>query len=105
MISEIEAEDWNCNIRRYVDNAPPPEPHDVRAHLQGGVPVAEIDSLAHYWANYPGLRERVFVSRKAGNTYADFHPNVTDKRALADIVNSDPGVNAAHSAFLDRLES
>lgn len=24
--------DWNLNIRRYVDNAPPPEPHDVRAH-------------------------------------------------------------------------
>jgi type I restriction enzyme M protein len=33
-----EAEDYNCNIRRYVDNAPPPEPHDVRAHLHGGVP-------------------------------------------------------------------
>ena len=39
------AEDCNCNIRRYVDNAPPPEPHDVRAHLHGGVPVVEIDSL------------------------------------------------------------
>ena len=37
-VSEIAAEDYNCNIRRYVDNAPPPEPHDVRAHLHGGVP-------------------------------------------------------------------
>jgi type I restriction enzyme M protein len=36
LVSAIEAEDYNCNIRRYVDNAPPPEPHDVRAHLQGG---------------------------------------------------------------------
>jgi type I restriction enzyme M protein len=36
--AEIVAEDYNCNIRRYVDNAPPPEPHDVRAHLHGGVP-------------------------------------------------------------------
>ena len=49
---------YNCNIRRYVDNAPPPEPHDVRAHLHGGVPVAEIDALAHFWRNYAGLRER-----------------------------------------------
>jgi type I restriction enzyme M protein len=31
-VAEIAAEDYNCNIRRYVDNAPPPEPHDVRAH-------------------------------------------------------------------------
>jgi type I restriction-modification system DNA methylase subunit len=29
--------DYNLNIRRYADNAPPPEPHDVRAHLHGGV--------------------------------------------------------------------
>ena len=32
------ANDDNLNIRRYADNAPPPEPHDVRAHLHGGVP-------------------------------------------------------------------
>jgi len=60
-VSEIAAEDYNCNIRRYVDNAPPPEPHDVRAHLHGGVPVVEIDALEHFWKNYAGLRERVFV--------------------------------------------
>ena len=38
------ANDWNLNIRRYVDNSPPPEPHDVRAHLLGGVPVAEVQA-------------------------------------------------------------
>ena len=27
-----------CNIRRYADNAPPPEPHDVRAHLSAACP-------------------------------------------------------------------
>ncbi|MCL6506362.1 MAG: SAM-dependent methyltransferase [Bryobacteraceae bacterium] len=40
----LEANDFNLNIRRYVDNSPPPEPHDVRAHLVGGVPVAEIEA-------------------------------------------------------------
>jgi type I restriction enzyme M protein len=33
---------YNCNIRRYADNAPPPEPHDVRGHLLGGIPKAEV---------------------------------------------------------------
>jgi len=46
--AEIVEEDYNCNIRRYVDNAPPPEPHDVRAHLHGGVPKVEVDSLKHF---------------------------------------------------------
>ncbi len=62
-VKEIEAEEYNCNIRRYVDNAPPPEPHDVRAHLHGGVPVVEIEALSHFWKNYAGLRERIFVPR------------------------------------------
>lgn len=40
-LSEIEGEEFNLNIRRYVDNTPPPTPHDVRAHLNGGVPKGE----------------------------------------------------------------
>ena len=138
-VSEIEAEDFNCNIRRYVDNAPPPEPHDVRAHLHGGVPVVEIESLGRNWSNYAGLRERVFQPRdEAANLssrdregvvtgkdsrplpdgrgsagvspsqlvpYADFAPAVTDRRALAELVKTDPGITAAHATFQTTLEA
>nr|BDT27412.1 N-6 DNA methylase [Bacteriovorax sp. HI3] len=38
---EIKKEEYNLNIRRYVDNSPAPEPQDVKAHLQGGVPKSE----------------------------------------------------------------
>lgn len=41
----IEGNDWTLNIRRYVDNTPPPEPENVKAHLVGGVPVPEIDAI------------------------------------------------------------
>jgi type I restriction enzyme M protein len=78
-IEEIEGEDFNCNIRRYVDNALPPEPHDVRAHLHGGVPKSEIDALEHLWANYPDLRKRCFQSRPGTSAYLDFTPAVTDR--------------------------
>ena len=44
--AELAENDWNLNIRRYADNAPPPEPHDVRAHLLGGVPKAEVEAKA-----------------------------------------------------------
>ncbi len=60
---DIAAEDYNCNIRRYVDNAPPPEPHDVRAHLHGGIPTVEIEALSRYWNNYAGLKESCFIPR------------------------------------------
>jgi len=104
-ISEIEAEDFNCNIRRYVDNAPPPEPHDVRAHLHGGVPVSEVDALGRYWTNYPGLRDRCFRSRSGDTAYVDFAEAVTSKRSLHEIVNGDQGVATAHAAFREKLES
>jgi type I restriction enzyme M protein len=95
--SEIESEEWNCNIRRYVDNAPPPEPHDVRAHLHGGVPLREIDALFRFRNNYPGLSESVFTPRDA--TYSDFSPHITHRRHLAAIVQGDPAIAAAHLGF------
>ncbi|MFF0969987.1 N-6 DNA methylase [Streptomyces sp. NPDC003703] len=39
---ELADNDYNLNIRRYVDNTPAPEPQDVRAHLHGGIPKAEV---------------------------------------------------------------
>ena len=104
-VSEIAAEDYNCNIRRYIDNAPPPEPHDVRAHLHGGVPTAEVDALDHFWSNYPGLRDRVFTPRPDDTVYLDFAPEVADRRALAEIVRSDSSIADAHRAVLATLDT
>jgi type I restriction enzyme M protein len=110
-VSEIKAEDYNCNIRRYVDNAPPPEPHDVRAHLHGGVPVSEIDALEHFWQNYMGLRESCFVprrSREGGNPsvpYADSSAAIQEKRAIAAHVNEHPGVLKRQAEFMTALEA
>ncbi|MAP94617.1 MAG: restriction endonuclease subunit S [Ponticaulis sp.] len=100
-ITEIEAEDYNCNIRRYVDNAPPPEPHDVRAHLKGGVPLAEVGALSHYWENYDGLREACFVPRDA--KYCDLAPAIAEKRDIAPLVSDHAGVKACHEAIMGKI--
>jgi type I restriction enzyme M protein len=104
-VSEIETEDYNCNIRRYVDNAPPPEPHDVRAHLHGGVPKSEVDALEHFWCNYPDLRKRCFRARAGTKGYLDFTAEVTDRRALGNIVNCDSSVASAHAGFIKTLDA
>jgi type I restriction enzyme M protein len=51
-IEELAENDFNLNIRRYVDNTPPPEPQDVRAHLHGGVPEAEVRAHERRFAAY-----------------------------------------------------
>ena len=102
-MEEIAAEEYNCNIRRYVDNAPPPEPHDVRAHLHGGVPTVEIESLGHYWSNYPKLKESCFVPRPKDVIYQDFTASLKDKRAIADHIAQHPDVIERHNTFLAQL--
>ncbi len=101
--TEIAAEEYNCNIRRYVDNAPPPEPHDVRAHLHGGVPIVEVDSLEHFWSNYPQLREDCFVARD--ETYLDIAPVISEKRDIADFVSTHQGVTTRHAELMQQLEN
>ncbi|MXW60628.1 MAG: N-6 DNA methylase [Acidimicrobiaceae bacterium] len=73
---ELADNDFNCNIRRYADNSPPPEPQDVRAHLHGGVPTAEVEA-AEDLAVQAGLdRCALFHEREDG--YADWVYNVQD---------------------------
>lgn len=103
-IEEIAAEDYNCNIRRYVDNAPPAEPHDVRAHLQGGVPSVEVNNLDHFWQNYKGLREDTFIPRQDG-IYEDFSPVIEGNRAIADHISHHQGVMDRQSQFMDTLKT
>ena len=71
---ELAENDFNCNIRRYADNAPPPEPHDVRAHLHGGVPIAELDDAAPLLAQ-AGIDVDTFFTDR-GDGYADWNHDI-----------------------------
>ena len=98
---ELAREEYNCNIRRYVDNSPPPEPHDVHAHLHGGIPHAEVDSLQPYWLNYAGMRDKLFQPLKSG--YAQFVPTVDGKERIKAVLDASPEIAAKHQLFRDRL--
>ena len=93
-LDEIRENDFNLNIRRYVDNSPPPEPHDVRAHLHGGVPVAEVEAGRDLSGSLGFDPARAFTTRPDDARYADFSPALTDRAAIRPLVESDPGVQA-----------
>ncbi|MGW1987206.1 N-6 DNA methylase [Streptomyces collinus] len=72
-IKELEKNDFNLNIRRYVDNTPPPDPQDVRAHLYGGVPRSEIESRkAQFKAFGIDPEAALFRLRDGDLDYVDF---------------------------------
>ena len=42
-MDEIRENDFNLNIRRYIDTSPPSEKFDVKAVMRGGIPVSEVE--------------------------------------------------------------
>jgi type I restriction enzyme M protein len=99
---DLRSNDDNLNIRRYADNAPPPEPQDVRAHLHGGVPRTEVDAQASLFTAHGFSPERAFVARD--DAYVEFAPGVT-KGDLTRLVTTDEGIQAREAqlhAALDR---
>ena len=133
-VSELEHEDFNLNIRRYVDNSPPPEPHDVRAHLHGGIPVNEIKDLQDYFDNYSGVAELLFQPRDSvpsastngaqhshstsngqspspsegegwgEGAYLNFSTSIQNKDSIKSIIESAPGVQTKHATFHTALD-
>lgn len=57
---EIEQNDFNLNIPRYIDSTEPEDLQDIDAHLNGGIPDRDIDDLERYWAVFPSLRTELF---------------------------------------------
>ena len=60
-LSEIETNDYNLNIPRYIDSSEPEDLHDLEAHLRGGLPQRDVDALQPYWDVFPSLRETLFA--------------------------------------------
>lgn len=65
-LAEIEANDFNLNIPRYIDTSEEEDLHDIEAHLRGGIPVRDVDALQAYWDVMPNLRGSLFTPQRPG---------------------------------------
>ncbi len=117
---DLSENDDNLNIRRHADNAPPPEPHDVRAHLFGGIPRAEVEAKAELYAAHgldPGALLRPHGNSGSGvaeapvryaaaidERYVEFAENLEEKGEIKRRIESDPGVLAKERALAEAVE-
>jgi type I restriction enzyme M protein len=65
-VEEIEKNDFNLNLPRYIDSQTPEDLQDIEGHLKGGIPVADVDALKPYWAVCPRLRKTLFQPNRPG---------------------------------------
>jgi len=79
------ANDYNLNISRYIDSSEPEDVQDLRAHLHGGIPDRDVESLGDYWTAFPTLKNRLFGPLRDG--YAEL--TVAPKDVQATITTAD----------------
>ncbi len=65
-LEEIEKNEFNLNLPRYIDSQTPEDLQDIAGHLQGGIPAVDIDALERYWTVCPKLRHTLFKKRRPG---------------------------------------
>jgi type I restriction enzyme M protein len=60
---EIEKKNgYNLNITRYIDSTDPEDIQDIYAHIHGGIPAVDIDSLSKYWDVFPSLKAELLTA-------------------------------------------
>ena len=65
-VEEIEKNDFNLNIPRYIDSQQAEDIQDIEGHLKGGIPGADVDALQDYWDVCPQLRQTLFTANRSG---------------------------------------
>jgi len=98
---ELVAEEFNLNIRRFVDNAPPPEPNDVHAHLHGGIPESEVSALTDVFDCYPGLKVHLFEPLK--DKYSQFKQAFVNKEDIKKLFDESEEITSAHASYTNAI--
>jgi type I restriction enzyme M protein len=66
LFQEIEKNECNLNLPRYIDSQQPEDLQDIEGHLKGGIPVRDVEALQRYWTVCPQLRATLFKANRPG---------------------------------------
>ena len=80
----LEDNGGNLNVPRYIQRPSTELPQDIAAHLQGGIPAGDLDSLAALWQVAPNLKQRVFAQQDSGRFTLLLTPDELATRIMAD---------------------
>lgn len=87
--------DYNLNIPRYIDSSEPEDLQDIDAHLHGGIPAADVDSMEKYWTLFPNLKNKLFSPLREG-----YYKLNIEKDDVRSTIYSDEEFNA----YADRID-
>jgi len=65
-LEEIEKNEFNLNLPRYIDSQQKEDIQDIEGHLRGGIPGRDVEALSNYWAVCPNLKTALFKEIRPG---------------------------------------
>jgi len=105
-VEEIEKNEFNLNLPRYIDSQQAEDLQDIEGHLRGGIPVRDVDALCCYWKVCPNLRQVLFNANRP-----DYVDLAVDKAAIKSTIYGHPefavfirGMNAHFAAWCQKSE-
>lgn len=87
---QIEKNEFNLNLPRFIDSTKSEDRQDIEGHLRGGIPQADVDALQSYWDICPSLKAALFKPCRTG--YVELN---VDKTAIKSSIFG----NAEFAAF------
>jgi len=95
-VDEIEKNEFNLNLPRYIDSQQAEDRQDIEGHLKGGIPKADVDALQRYWDLCPTLRRSLFKANRPG--YLDL---AVEKSAIKSTIYEHP----EFTAFIKKMNA
>ena len=103
-LEEIEKNEFNLNLPRYIDSQQMEDIQDIEGHLRGGIPERDVEALQNYWAVCPSLKTALFQETRPG-----YYALAVEKEAIKPAIFGHPefvaftgGMNAHFSEWRAR---
>ena len=95
-VDEIEKNEFNLNLPRYIDSQQGEDRQDIEGHLKGGIPQADVEALQRYWDICPKLQQAIFKTNRPG--YLDL---AVEKSAIKSTIYEHP----EFAAFIAKMNA
>ena len=73
--------DFSLDLSRYIDTLDKEDEQDLKAHLEGGIPICDIDALSNYWKEFPSVRNILFESTDRTG-YINLKTSITEVKSI-----------------------
>lgn len=100
-IKEIEENDFNLNIRRYVDNSPEPEIENVHYHINGYIPKQELELYKPQMKKFNISLDNLFI--EIDKDSLDFIPYINEKSKIKEVIENYEGVKQTYDIHFQKL--